>query len=100
VDGAERLDAPRRIAAARRDPHGRVIVGYSGVRETIASRAVLWGDRGVSEIAGLLETFGVSLGGMPLDVAERVASRTDRVLVQGDGSGAWIAASRRTVTSS
>jgi len=74
------------------DPHGGVIVGYSGEHDAQTSRAVLWSKQGVAEIAGLLKAGGILLDGVRLDTAERIATHEDRMLVEGQGSsGAWIA---------
>jgi uncharacterized membrane protein len=82
-------------AASAVDALGRVVVGRSG-SQGAGSRAVLWDASGLVDIASYLTTHGVSLDGLDLSEAERVAVSGDTIVVQGyanaqNRGGVWFA---------
>lgn len=77
------------------DAGGTIFAGQSGL-PNYPGTAVLWDESGVVDVGAALATLGVSLNGVELQAAARVASRDGVTLVQGvansrENRGVWFA---------
>lgn len=77
------------------DADGAIFAGQSGV-PNYPGTAVLWDESGIVDVGAALTAAGVSLNGVELQAASRVASRAGVTLVQGvansrENRGVWFA---------